>query len=98
MGDGNFDAVSETEGGGPVPLPVRIAATGLALPPGRVTSADLDTRYDRPTGHTEARSGVTERRWAEPAVTTSELAAAAVTDALAGAGWHLEDLLSLIHI
>ena len=96
MGDGNFDAVSETEGGGPVPLPVRIAATGLALPPGRGTSADLDARYDRPAGHTQARSGVTERRWAEPAVTTSELAAAAVTDALASAGWHVEDLDALI--
>jgi 3-oxoacyl-[acyl-carrier-protein] synthase-3 len=96
VGDGNFDGVSETEGGRPVPLPVRIAATGLALPPGRVTSADLDARYDRPAGHTQARSGVTERRWAEPAVTTSELAAAAVTNALTGAGWHVEDLDALI--
>lgn len=75
---------------------MRIAATGVSLPPGRVTSEDLDVRYGRPPGHTLARSGVLERRWAGPETTTSELAAAAVSDALAAAGWRVSDLDALL--
>jgi len=51
-----------------------------------VSSADLDSRHGRAPGTTLARSDVTSRRWADPAETSSVMAAGALRAALAAAG------------
>ena len=63
-------------------LPVRIIATGAALPPGRVDSAELDRRLDRKPGYVEKRSGIACRYHATDDASQAELAAAALDDAL----------------
>lgn len=78
------------------PLPVRVLGTGVHEPALVVSSADLDRRHDRPAGTTAARSGVLSRRWAGPGETSSSMAVAAVTAALAAAGLDVADLDALI--
>lgn len=63
-------------------LPLKIIATGTALPPKCVESAALDRQLNKPTGYVEKRSGITHRFHASNDASQAELAAAAIDDAL----------------
>ncbi|MGQ6007668.1 3-oxoacyl-[acyl-carrier-protein] synthase III C-terminal domain-containing protein [Serratia sp. IR-2025] len=64
-------------------LPLKIIATGAALPPNRVASSTLDARLGKPVGYVEKRSGIVYRYHAADDASQAELAAAALQDALA---------------
>ncbi|MGP2842398.1 3-oxoacyl-[acyl-carrier-protein] synthase III C-terminal domain-containing protein [Serratia nematodiphila] len=64
-------------------LPLKIIATGAALPPNRVASSALDARLGKPAGYVEKRSGIVYRYHAADDASQAELAAAALQDALA---------------
>jgi 3-oxoacyl-[acyl-carrier-protein] synthase-3 len=63
-----------------------ITGTGSALPPGRVTNADLEERLDTSDAWIIERTGIRERRIAAPEVKTSDLAVEAALRAMAAAG------------
>jgi 3-oxoacyl-[acyl-carrier-protein] synthase-3 len=63
-------------------LPLKIIATGTALPPQCVTSAALDARLHKPAGYVEERSGIVHRFHATNDASQAELGAAALHDAL----------------
>ncbi len=63
-------------------LPLKIIATGAALPPGRVESCELDRRLNKPPGYVEKRSGVHHRFHASRDASQAELAASALNHAL----------------
>jgi 3-oxoacyl-[acyl-carrier-protein] synthase-3 len=63
-----------------------ITGTGSALPPGPVTNADLEQRLDTSDAWIVERTGIRERRIAEPHVKTSDLAVEAAEKAMAAAG------------
>src|SRR5699024_4200330 len=63
-------------------LPLRLLATGKALPATRVDSAELDRRLGRPEGWAQRRSGVGHRYFADTQLRQSELAAHALNDAI----------------
>lgn len=63
-----------------------IVGTGGALPPRIVSNADLAERLDTSDDWIVERSGISERRIAEPQVVTSDLAVEAAEAALAAAG------------
>ncbi|MDR1461648.1 MAG: ketoacyl-ACP synthase III [Azoarcus sp.] len=63
-------------------LPLKIIATGTALPPQCITSAELDIRLHKPAGYVEKRSGIVHRFHATDDASHAELAAAALHDAL----------------
>jgi 3-oxoacyl-[acyl-carrier-protein] synthase-3 len=80
---------------GPIPASSNatacIAGIGVEIPPNVVTTAEVEERigiqrFGLPTGWIERVTGVRERRWAEPTVQPSDLAAAAGRAALADAG------------
>jgi 3-oxoacyl-[acyl-carrier-protein] synthase III len=73
---------------------VRVVATGAYLPATVVPSHELDARFGLPPGTVERRTGMRTRRWVD-GETTSGMAAAAIAEALAGAGLAAEaiDLL-----
>jgi hypothetical protein len=73
------------------PMGVRISGVGAAIPPRVVSTAELEEqadigRFGFEPGWLERVTAVRERRWAEPDVTPSDLAAAAGSKALADAG------------
>lgn len=70
----------------PVALPLGICSTGVALPPGRVDSADLDRRLGKKAGYVEKRSGMRCRFHADKDASQSDLAVAALDDALCRGG------------
>ena len=63
-------------------LPIHLLSTGKALPEQRVTSAELDTRLGHSAGYVRKKSGIDVRHHATLAEHQSELAGAAVRDAL----------------
>nr|WP_154667054.1 3-oxoacyl-[acyl-carrier-protein] synthase III C-terminal domain-containing protein [Chania multitudinisentens] len=63
-------------------LPLKIIATGAALPPHCVTSAALDQRLNKPAGYVEKRSGIVHRFHASNEASQAELAVAALNNAL----------------
>jgi 3-oxoacyl-[acyl-carrier-protein] synthase-3 len=63
-----------------------ITGTGSALPPGPVTNADLEQRLDTSDAWIIERTGIRERRIAQPHVKTSDLAVEAAQKAMAAAG------------
>lgn len=63
-----------------------IVGTGASIPEQVVTNHDLARIMDTDDGWIVSRSGVRERRFAPPGTGSSDLAADAVTDALADAG------------
>jgi 3-oxoacyl-[acyl-carrier-protein] synthase-3 len=70
---------------------VRISGTGAAIPPTIVSTAEVEDRagiseFGFESGWLERVTGVHERRWAEPEVKPSDLAAEAGQKALASAG------------
>jgi len=66
----------------PALLPLKIIAPGVALPPNRVESADLDRLLKKPAGYVQTRSGIIYRYHASDDASQAELAAAALHDAL----------------
>lgn len=76
--------------------PVRILGSGVHEPSVLMTSTELDERYERPAGTTQARSGVASRRWAGPDESSSRMAAGALRAAAEAAGTDLSDLDALI--
>lgn len=72
---------------------VRIVGTGSYVPPKRLTNHDLQNMgLDTSDEWIRTRTGVCERRIADPGVATSDLAAEAARRALAAAGWSPRDL------
>jgi 3-oxoacyl-[acyl-carrier-protein] synthase-3 len=71
---------------------VKIAGTGMYVPPKVVTNADLEKLMDTSDEWIQQRSGIKERRYAEDGVGASDLAFAASTKALAAAGFEAKDL------
>lgn len=67
-------------------IPLRLIATGKALPAECVTSAALDVRLRHPEGFVQKRSGVVHRYFAASHESQSELAAKALHDALRRSG------------
>jgi len=63
-------------------IPVRILATGKALPPDRISAEQLDQIHRRPQGYTFKHGGVRHRHFASVRDSQTELAAQAVRDAL----------------
>jgi len=63
-----------------------ILGTGSALPPTIVTNAALETQLDTSDSWIRERTGIRERRIAEPDIKTSDLAWAAAVSALDAAG------------
>ena len=80
----------------PDPLSLRIAGSGVQLPSLRRDNAWFDQRLGQPAGWTARHCGIQSRPLAGPAETTSHLAAAAVQQALAKAGWGAADFDVLI--
>ena len=64
----------------------KIIATGIALPPTRVTSAELDARLGKPAGYVEKRCGIAWRYHASLRDSQAELAAQALHQALQAGG------------
>jgi len=72
---------------------IRILGTGSYVPPKRLTNADLQAMgLDTTDEWIVQRTGVKERRIAEPDVTTADLAREASLEALAAAGLTPQDL------
>lgn len=63
-----------------------IMGMGVALPARCVVSAEVDRLIGRPSGWTEQSFAISQRYWADPAETSSSLAAQASLDALEEAG------------
>lgn len=64
------------------PLALKIIATGIAVPPARITSSMLDTRLGKPAGYVQKRSGIVWRYHATDDASQAELAAQALHNAL----------------
>jgi 3-oxoacyl-[acyl-carrier-protein] synthase-3 len=64
----------------------RITGVGSCLPPRVVTNDELAAIMDTSDEWITQRTGIKERRWVEPEVTTSDLALGAAREALAAAG------------
>ena len=77
-------------------LPVRILSVGSHTPSVRVTSEELDARYDRVPGATLARSGVRERRWIAPSESSLSMSVASLGQALGRAGLAIDELDAVI--
>jgi len=74
---------------------IRVAGTGSYVPEGRLTNADLETLVETTDEWITTRTGISERRIAEPEQATSDMAFEAATRALADAGLSA-DALNLI--
>jgi 3-oxoacyl-[acyl-carrier-protein] synthase-3 len=70
----------------------RVVGVGRYLPPGVVTNDDLAGMMDTSDEWIVQRTGIRERRWVEPGVTTSDLALEASRAALEDAGITPADL------
>jgi len=77
-------------------IPVRLIATGTAVPSQSVTSDSLDRQLGHPPGYTLRKSGVVSRFVAAPGESQSQLGAAALLDALQRAGLQPADIDLLI--
>lgn len=75
-----------------------ISGTGFYVPPRVVTNDDLRTQYgiDTTNEWIVQRTGIRERRFSEPGVTTSDLAVPASLDAISRAGIDRTDLDMII--
>jgi 3-oxoacyl-[acyl-carrier-protein] synthase-3 len=70
----------------------RIAGTGHYLPERVVTNADLEKLMDTSDAWIQERSGIKERRFAEPGTGSTGLGLRAAQAALESAGWTPEDV------
>ena len=77
-------------------MPVRVAGWGTATPARVVTNAELHHRFGLPDGWIESRTGITERRYAEPHDSTATLATRSARDALTHAGVNPDEIDLLV--
>lgn len=63
-------------------VPIKIIATGVALPPDKLEAAELDKRLNKPIGYSFKRSGILYRYHADNHLQQANLAAKAIDDAL----------------
>lgn len=70
----------------------RIAGTGLFVPPGIVTNRDLEELMDTSDEWIQQRTGIKERRYAEPGIGVSDLAVDAAKAAITSAGKSIADV------
>lgn len=69
-----------------------IIGCGMYVPPGVVTNHDLEKLMDTSHDWIIQRSGIEERRWVSPDVTTTDLAVKAAEEAIANAGVDRKDI------
>ena len=75
---------------------LKIIATGIALPPDKITSQQLNVQLNKPAGYVERRSGICWRYFASNDASQAELAAEALHNALAAAALKPSDIDLLI--
>ena len=75
---------------------VRMVGLGHAVPARRVRSAEIEASLGLEAGWIERRTGVRERRWAEPRETLTDLAALAGDRALVASGLERDDIALLL--
>src|SRR5699024_3846401 len=75
---------------------LKIIATGIALPPDKITSQQLDVQLNKPVGYVERRSGICWRYFASNDASQAELAADALHNALSSAVLKPSDIDLLI--
>ncbi len=73
------------------------AALGTHVPDRVVTNQDLTQWMETSDEWIQQRTGIRERRWAEPGVGATDLALAATNKALANAGWKASDLDAIVY-
>jgi 3-oxoacyl-[acyl-carrier-protein] synthase-3 len=81
--------------GGPI-LPAAILRTGVSVPRHVVTNADLVTGLDTTDEWIRERTGIRERRFLEPSLSTSDMCLDAARHALHGSGVDAVDLDAII--
>ncbi|EME53036.1 3-oxoacyl-ACP synthase III family protein [Amycolatopsis decaplanina] len=79
-----------------IPLPVRIAGTGVHLPSDVVTNRRLAETLDTSDEWIVHRTGIRERRWLAPDLATSDMCVAAAFPALAAANCAARDVDAII--
>lgn len=79
-----------------LPLPVRVAGTGLHLPEATITNQRLAQTLDTSDEWIVARTGIRERRRLAPDQATSDMCVAAAQPALEGAGLDPGDIDAVI--
>ncbi|MBT3586894.1 MAG: ketoacyl-ACP synthase III [Halobacteriovoraceae bacterium] len=77
-------------------LQSRMVGVGAFLPPGIVTNEDLGKLMETSDEWIRQRTGIEERRWVAPEVSTSDLALEASKGALEDAGMKAEDIEMII--
>lgn len=79
---------------GQIPRPVRVAATGVYLPPVVIDNKELLERFDLGVdAHwIETRTGIRERHWMSPDQTTSDMAAEVARSILESSGLEASDV------
>ncbi|MFD5112695.1 3-oxoacyl-ACP synthase III family protein [Streptomyces sp. NPDC058220] len=77
-------------------IPVGIAGTGMYVPSQVVRNSDLVKTLDTTDEWIRTRTGIQERRWLEPELTTSDMCTAAGRQALENSGVAAEDIDAVI--
>lgn len=79
-------------------LPLKLIATGKALPEQKVYSYELDKRLNKPAGYVQKRSGIIYRHHADLSLSQAQLAGQAIINACQNAGLTLADIDLLINV
>jgi 3-oxoacyl-[acyl-carrier-protein] synthase III len=77
-------------------IKAKITGVGKYLPPLVVKNKDIETIMNTNDEWIQQRTGIQERRWAEPGMTTTGLGAKAALEAIKDAGKNLEDIDAII--
>lgn len=77
-------------------VPVGILGTAVYLPETVITNEELTHHLDTTDAWIRERTGITERRFLEPGLTTSDMCISAARDALAAAGADPEDIDAIV--
>ena len=83
-------------GDGGSPPGCRLVAVGSALPERRLANSEVETFIDTSDEWISSRTGIRERRIADPEVTLVEIAARAARAAMAAGGWAAADVDTII--
>lgn len=79
-------------------LPIKLIATGKALPECRVYSDELDKKLGKNAGDVQKKSGIIYRHHADLTLTQASLAGQAILHACQNANLTLQDIDLLIHV